>query len=279
MNRNMKNYLLVLITATIVIGSILLLKKDNAIEVISTTKDYAEMPMNSDPNEDPVMYDFLYSSIGYKMNHNINDYGNLYAIMVNDHDLAQDYGRIYVEFYAPLDMYPAIGTKPKSIELTKSDWEKVKLNLMNWNNDLVFPSDDGWKLYLVTQNFEGEEDFSTYTSDSLGNYWSNINLNVLYENGWYQENLKNGWNSDWIRREPFASQINYNRNTDVHDVFYDKFRLDEIIELDHIESDEKRLVQVNGVNKFKTLNGIVWKMELEQLNIQLESEGFEKIIR
>lgn len=291
-----KKFMIILITAilgVVSVASYMYFKSDdnktqNIVKNDSNPRDVLDI--NPNAKENPVLYDFVNSSIGYKSDIKANSFSNSYLIMVRKDFVKgdKDSGTIHISRMNPQDFFPPITTGYISTELKGQQWDSAKMAFRSWPKSRKFDAVD-YTLYVVADNAAGKwlddvksdgPNLYSYNSTEGATTWNKIDLNAIkYPEGRLMQNVReNGWSTEWLRKAPYRDQILDQYKTDVNDRFFDKFNLYQVFKLKGKNGDyDIRMVKVDGVNKFSTLNGPIWHMPLDQMNMQLEEEGYEKI--
>lgn len=294
--KHIKNpWVILLIVCSVLIIVLLILRtqdndgKGEAIEegLTISFKDVLDTAPN--PLENAVMYDFVYSTIGYKSLIDAKDYGNSYLLMINnDAKDNQDSGTIHISQMLPQDFFPPTTTGHLSIRLEGERWHQVLQAMKIWPSNRKFDAlthtlyvmtDENAGAWLNDDNTGGSDLYSFKYSTGAA-MWNGINLTAIeYPEGWLLDNLDdNGWATDWLRKEPYRSQILDKYRINVQDEFFDKFNLYKVFKVAGSNGPKDiRLIRVDGVDIFSTLNGPVWHMSLNQMNLQLVEEGYDRI--
>lgn len=243
-----------------------------------------KLPNNPNASDNPVLYDFVYSSIGYMSNIKPEEYGGIsYAILIKNKTLEDDTikeGTAHILEVNLGDVFPPVSSGYISIKFDASRWELIKDSIKDWPELYKFEEND-YTLVIVRQS-QGEKSQYTYDPSTKGSIWQDIDLGSLdYPKGWLAKHVDDGWPTSWLRQQPYKDKIKSYHNEDMDNKFFDVFRMHEIIELENTngEGDETRKVKVLGVDKFKTIDKPIWKMSLQQMNAQLKEEGYETIDR
>ena len=225
-------------TIAIVISGVLLVKNvlnhgNNNKKPISEQKTAEGLPTLSqiDKGENPILYDFVNSSISYQSDINPENLGFYYAFL---QDKDQKDNQVYVSYYDYGESfnYPPLGDKPIKIDLNNEELENFNNYTKKINKDRKFTEGD-WNLYLISQynvtgSFESEEGIYNYC-DSVGRY-AGIDLiekvNKHRQNGLMKQTIDGGlgYPTEWLRKEPYIRTM-YNAGYDMNDNFWDRYNV------------------------------------------------------
>lgn len=242
-----------------------------------------------DPSKQPLLYDFLDSTLGRRTDLDTSIYHDSYAILIYDEDINKEPGRMMVQKCEFRRALPSSCSAPIVIDNIKlENWKDITSRLDDFKEGEFKFSEENYAIYIITNEYSGKGEYPrTYHSKDKLHTWAGIDLNLLnYPKSSYQINDYLGIPSDWIRKEPYITYIKSTDtyNTDITDKFFDRFNLGEKFFLEKIEGEVGELlpavreVEVIGADLFKFNNGIKWQpLGLEQMNIQLASEGYELI--
>lgn len=242
-----------------------------------------------DPSKQPLLYDFLDSTLGRRTDLDTSIYHDSYAILIYDEDIDKETGRMMVQKCEFRRALPSSCSAPIVIDNIKlENWKDITSRLDDFKEGEFKFSEENYAIYIITNEYSGKGEYPrTYHSKDKFHRWAGIDLNLLnYPKSSYQINDYLGIPSDWIRKEPYITYIKSTDtyNTDITDKFFDRFNLGEKFFLEKIEGEVGELlpavreVEVIGADLFKFNNGIKWQpLGLEQMNIQLASEGYELI--
>ena len=266
--------------AIIIIGTILVsnLHHKPIPEVpINTNTISSSLPVNTDPIKNPMLYDYIYSTLGDKLDFNFNPFGNFYGILVNNDDLSSknNNGGIFIESYYLSNYYPCSSTGYVYQGLKDMNWKIVQQSFNSWPKDRKIKEGNYTLFILAASN--GDTSLANYSyKENTTKSWNQIDLTkLIFPKSWLSKNIDMGWDSSWLRKPQFADNILKGQNIDIKDKFFDKYRLGQLIVVKNNKTSETKNIRVIGTNLFKIETGIVWTMPLKQLNIQLQSEGFD----
>ena len=242
---------------------------------------------NIDPSKQPLLYDFLDSTLGRRTDLDTSIYHDSYAILIYDEDIDKELGRMMIQKCEFRRALPSSCSSPMVMDNIEN-WKDITSRLDDFKEGEFKFSEDNYAVYIITNEYSGKGKYPrTYHSKDELHTWAGIDLNLLnYSKSSYQINDYLGIPSDWIRKEPYITYIKATDtyNTDITDKFFDRFNLGEKFFLEKIEGEVGELfpavreVEVIGADLFKFNNGIKWQpFSLEQMNTQLASEGYELI--
>lgn len=231
-----------------------------------------------DSDKNPMLFDFLNSSITYKMNNveNIDKIGFYYALLQNKHNKKD----IYVEYYnyAESLVYPTIGSKPKALTLNKEQISNIDNFASKMSKNRVFEEGD-WVMYLISEYNAGDNQYDY--CDNIGR-WGGIDMKQFQSNdkGLMYELVNSGfgWPTEWLRKEPYINTMK-KQGYDVNDSFWDQYNVGSYkIYKRNIHGtleDEELKVQVVQLNQFQfKLDDNDVKLNEEQLKLYLQQEGW-----
>lgn len=226
-----------------------------------------------DADENPVMYDFVNSSISYKMNVNPSKWGFYFAIMQS----SKDPSKAYVEYYTYGEKitFPSLGTRPEPLTLSKSQQDAVHDFSIKLSDERVYVEGD-WKMFIVSQWNDGQESEFNYC-DNVGR-WAGIDLTpyISGEIGNMQMVVESGfgWPIEWLRKEPYRETMRF-EGYDVSDTFWDRYNIKSFKIYKRNGNDELK-VEVAQLDRFKIkINGGWVSLNERQLNEYLKKEGWE----
>lgn len=212
------------------------------------TLNFNHLPASADVEKYPLMHDFLIYQFGRHWEKNIDDYFNYYVIAVPKKYLDKKDGYAYVQKYDSVGYFPALGSKTKELNYVGAQWTGFKNGL----KDLESFEEGDYIFYISSDIKRGGSTYNTIGSEDLS---------VLkFEQFWTQDKIaKEGYPSDWLRREPFKSRMKSYYGIDMSDPFWDKFNylqsftLKKIAKSDNYkDAPEKVTVQVTGTDRFLT---------------------------
>lgn len=234
-----------------------------------------ELPNISQINDlkNPILYDFVNSSISYKSNIDISKYGFYFAILQNKNDKEN----IFVEYYTYAEKltYPSLGTPPKKIKLNQNDINSIENFKSKLSKNRVFKEGD-WTLLIISQYNDNKEEQFNYC-DKIGR-WAGLDMNqfVNSEIGLMQKTIESGfgWPTKWLRKEPFVETM-LKEGYNVKDEFWDKYNIKSY--KIYKKNDEELKVEVVQLDRFKfKYNGNNINLNEKQLNEFLKKEGWEE---
>jgi len=250
---------------------------------------------NSEPEEsdDPVQYyqrkeitpegplrrDFLYSQLGYRSDVYVDDYGTFYFLAVHSEDLESDSGVLFVERYDPLDGIPHWGTGYAELYKEGQEWQAVVESLKSIDDNRRVLKEDNFNFYIILdQTLDPKNGYKESPNNIL---WANINFaKINFPNSWMDNNLHLGMPTEWLRKNPYNKEILQHYNVDISDDFFDRFNMWEIINIKHKSDNDKTIqVKVMGNNLFRIEDHMDMLLDLESLNKQLDSMGYNKLER
>lgn len=225
-----------------------------------------------DEKNNPMLYDFVNSSISYKMDVNPENWSLYYAIMQNQ----DNPNEIYVEYYSYAEKltFPTLGTAPVQISLDSS-LDSFNDFSSKLSKDRVF-TEYNWKMIIISQYNTGEGNSFDYC-DSAGR-WAGIDLLSLFTNqqiGEMQKTIESGlgWPTEWLRKNPYNETMKM-EGYDVSDPFWDKYNIKSSKIYKNDDGQELK-VEVDQLDRFKLkINGNFVTINERDLKIFLEQEGW-----
>lgn len=280
--RNKKSIIFVILILTIIITVIILIFKNTNNKHNEDVKTVINNQWNLpslheiDYNEKPMLYDFVNGSLGYKyINDNFTNYGIFYCVAIkNDKNEG-----IYVSSYSYAEelIFPILGQVPKFFDVKDLNLIKSYINNMSKNRVIK----EGEYTFCIVSLYKGDNDNNyDYCKDDK---WANINIENSgnSENGNMYNNVqKNGWPTEWLRRDYFKDSIKKD-GIDISNKFFDKYNVYQILTFyKNGDKDNALEVKVKNINEFLfTYNNGKQDVQLvlneSDLNNFLEGEGYE----
>lgn len=277
---------------------------DNNVQL--NIKEEAKLPdlsmINSDQN--PIMYDFVNSSLTYKWNdvlvrsdNNLTlleNLGMFYAVFYKNEDMSS----IFIENYNYGEKIttPLLGTKPIEVKINNQQKESIlkaieegnisKNRIYNetftsGNNDF----DGNWTLLLISEDLNGlDEPKSSYVSNSMeiptwcgipiGEVKTQAKMGLMY-NTIYEKGM--GFPTEWIKKEPYKSNMLEFSGINIEDPFWNNFNYMQKI---HCKSKVAKAndidIQVVQLERFQVkINKKNEKLNMREIYLWLENNEFE----
>lgn len=246
------------------------MKNRNIDKNVKIVEQKDDTLMNIDVVTNPMVYDYMRGMLGRNFDVNINNYGNIHLLLVNTKDLNSENGSFYESMSTPVDMIPSLNSDPLKYEVSGEKWVGLTETFKTWPKDLVLSMGD-YNIYIVKEG-DGNHCYSQAQWQGFDFSQSSKRESI------YQKESENGFDVSWLRREPWKSEIKANFGIDIDDPFYDKYKYNEIITINHKEDPNDIIrIKVVNVNKFRVLDGMVMDYTFDDLNTQLEYDGFKTL--
>lgn len=233
--------------------------------------------MEVDMDKTPMMYDFLNSSLGYKLctkGYDFNKFGFYYAILQNE----KEPENIYVEYYTYGErvIFPILGEAPKLFELNSDTMSVFNDGTLKLSSDRII-KEDGWNLYIVSQ-YEQSSTNKFDCCDAVGN-WSEINF-IQFNTGdsGLMKNLIDdglGWPTEWLRNDIYKESIK-SAGYDIDNSFWDKYNINSITDYKNSAKVVVLQVKVTQLNCFEfEYNKLTISLNEEELKEFINTQGLE----
>ena len=241
-------------------------------------------------NETPLMYDFLYGSVGLYADFDVFDYDCFYLIAVKTETLEKidETGDIWVSYYAwGEQLYlPPLGTEPQSQELLPQGLEVVQRFVQNMDAKHHFEERE-WSFLVVESVYMPGDD--GYQRVDNANRWAGIDFGqfsdmtrygIAYKEI-YDEGL--GFDTEWLRRDEWVEALEM-RGVNIKNEFFDRWNLYERRDYwpKGISEEEKETtlpISVRCVNmsRLEVVDGIhEVTMNEKELNMLIQQRGYEQ---
>lgn len=223
----------------------------------------------------PMLYDYKRSSLGQKWDgdgkNTVAHFNNYYAILVKESDMSKSEGTAYVTNYRTAQYLPALGSGYATLKLKGNEWKALVQSLNDlkaqFGNEYNY-AEGGYRVFISSDRVRGDN----FTK--LGD----LKLTSLeYPTGyWTQEQLQRGIPSEWLRKEPYYTNIKNKVKVDLKDKFFDNFNFRErfVLKTKKEGSYKTIWVDVVGANKFLE-SDYNFQMDLQQLIVNLENWKYD----
>lgn len=176
-------------------------------------------PVKVDPQKNPLMYDFLDGSLGYRWKSlnqdgsvkypNWDEWGYCFLIALN----SQIPDKIYFERYCwgEYTLLPPLAGEIYSLVLNEQQRYNVSQMLQNMDQNRILKEED-WYFFIVSDYSDMTLSTAEYDSMNSDYWWAGIDftnylsgepggaMKIRVENG-------DGYPTDWLREEPFRSRL------------------------------------------------------------------------
>ena len=240
------------------------------------------------PDKNPILYDFVNSSISYRSNINPSDWGFYYAVLQDQ----RNKGVIYVEYYTYGEKltFPSLGTAPYSLKLNESEISYVDNFSKKMSSNRIYGekySNDNqmfnWKCLIISQYSTSDEDIN---GDSKFNYcdkvgrWAGIDMIQFIgkSEGLMSQTINSGvgWPINWLKKAPYSKKILQYEGYDVNDDFWNKYNI-KSFKMYKDGNGNTLKVEVAQLDRFRLkINGDYVNMNKFQLEEYLKNQGWRQ---
>lgn len=246
-NKNKINFFKYKLSRLVIVAIIITLASVFMISCGSDEKKEIVVPENLpslselDPNETPMLYDYVNSSLGCYFDANnsyFTDYGTYFAILINIYDDENYYSEYYA--YGEKPYLPIIGTSP--LKQTISDKEKFNEYVEKIDRNRKFYEGD-YLLIIVTEYYFGDnKEYNGCQHKDGDNLWGGEILDAYNTNGLglmykYVYEDGNGWPIEFVRREPFLSLCEEKFFVHFDRDFWDNYDYLQVLNFDNEKGD------------------------------------------
>lgn len=249
----------------IMLARMIINDKANEIKINEKTNNLPDI-YEINPEETPILYDFVNSSASYMSNMDVSEYGSFYIIATNKKEA-------FVSSYSHGErvIFPTIGTKPKRVNETSVDNINTSSGLLS--SDRIVSEGD-WLFFIISDFDDGLNENNSLDSNG---FWGGIELRKFMNEplGLMNDvvNGESGWPTKWLMKEPYKSILKI-EGYNLDEPFWAKYNINSVRV--YKKNDKVYTVKVVQLDRFKVEGGkIPLSLNEEQLERFLEHNSLE----
>lgn len=248
---------------------------------------------SADSGPSPMVEDFDTSMIGYRFDEWPNGEigGNYLLVLLREPDALEVSAGDTMELDWTMSsegaIFPNQTTAPRTVEIDDSDAQVLRDTFEGFPEHLTFEDGQGATMYVVVEpssaqldGVSNSDDYS-YTYDA-GYIFAGIDLGSKTELEPGFPLNADSYPTDWLRKEPYATELLEINSIDIEDPFWDDWEYQEQIPVEKVdtsaEGPEETIVEVRNVESFTVIEPFAWNNQsLEEINSHLENMGYEPL--
>lgn len=233
-------------------------------------------------NDQPLLWDYVYGSLGYHTSVHQTSYDPFFAIIYKP----EKPDAIWISFYTwAQGLYlPSLGTEPQKCELNEQNKKLLEQWSASMLDDHKFKEGD-WQLLIIEEswipNSENEYDRLDSSYRWIGIDFLPYNRMDKYSQAYteiYDKGL--GFDTAWLRKDEWIEPLN-NFGINIQDDFFDEWRLYSTTRYWKIGENRSSSVPITAyVENMDDLRvtdgGRVYNLRSDELAMMLRVRGYEK---
>ncbi|KAI0981754.1 hypothetical protein GJ496_003896 [Pomphorhynchus laevis] len=236
-------------------------------EMISPSIVGLPMIHQIDEAKTPIMYDYVFGSIGLESDVDLNSLGPSVVLAFEDYTES-----VYVleQNWAEYMYFPVVGEIKENLVVGSDSRADFANNMYEIDPSRVFEEND-WKFVFLSL----EPSDGVYNSISKTGLWGNVPVKMeTVKRTPIAEHIEEfGWETSWLRKEPFVTAVKDPKrwNLDMNDPFWDKYNYLQIITTE--DGSEILIANRNDIRVNDAAGSRLILGNEDELNSYLESKG------